>query len=68
MTTQLKMKCRQCGKLVRICDPYENAEIKRASAWFAAHKTHAGKKCIGSRTTAIDRVPRPASQDSLEPT
>lgn len=63
----MKKQCPHCGKWVKVHDPYEHEEIKRASAWFAAHKSPAtGKLCIGSRTCAIARTPRPKSLDAFE--
>ena len=58
----MRLPCPVCGKSVRIVDPYANAVVKRASAWFANHKDENGKKCLGSQATAIQRDPMPASQ------
>lgn len=57
--------CPMCKRTVKVHDPYAGlppAE-QRSSAWFDEHKDATGKTCIGSRMTAIDREPRPASED-----
>ncbi len=57
------MMCPICKREVKVIDPYRHEAIKRASAWFARHRDREGKKCLGSMMTAINRHPRPASEE-----
>lgn len=60
----MKMQCPVCGRRVKVVDPYEGQEIKRASAWFASHfQAGTRKECGGTRMVAIPREAKPASED-----
>lgn len=63
------MTCPCCKHAVKVFDPYAGrpAAEQRASAWFEKHDHPlTGKPCIGSHATAIDREPRPTSEDGID--